>query len=264
MKVPGLVMNHDFVVSERYLACILPPLVFNLERAKAGAAILDAIDMVAGAPMRLLIVEKADLTKHRWLELAPGFMFHFGNAWDAQGVLRFDYVHHDDALAWKDDLGAMMRGDCAAIRDTAAHSTHVSVDLARGRIRSSKFDDYVEFPRVDPRFVARRNASVWHAAKTPGVAAPVFGSIVRYDVDSGKRDVHRYAEAEIVEEHIVIPDPARTGEGAGWLVGCTYDTKLLRTTVNVLDALDLAAGPIARVALPYGIPPGFHGDFVRG
>jgi carotenoid cleavage dioxygenase len=223
---------------------------------------MDAIGVEEGAAMRVLVMEKADLAKQRWFELPPGFVFHFGNAWEEDGVLRFDYVHHEDAGTWKSDLSAMMRGDVAALRGPPARSTHVTIDLRRGRLQARSFDDIVEFPRVDPRFVARRNRHLWHAAKDRAAGIPEFDTILRYDLERGDRDAYRYGEPCLVEEHIVVPDPRAAREGAGWLVGCTFDTRTLRTSVNVFDALDLASGPVARVRLPYGLPPGFHGDFV--
>jgi carotenoid cleavage dioxygenase len=94
-----------------------------------------------------------------------------------------------------------------------------------------------------------------------------LNAVVRYDLARESQDVYRYGDESrnegesVVEEHIVVPDPASHREGAGWLVGCTFDVKSRRTAVNVFDALRLSEGPIARAWLPYGLPVGFHGHF---
>jgi carotenoid cleavage dioxygenase len=263
IRVPGLIMNHDFAVSERHLVCVLPDMRFDPARLRAGHAFIDAIDLPRGQPMRVLVIDKADLSRRRWYELPPGFIFHFGNAWDDGGTLRFDYVHHEDPSVLTEALGGMMRGDPGAVRDRSAVSTDVSIDLATGIVRTQPRGDTVEFPRVDPRRVGRRYRHLWHVASVATGAGTLHpNAVVRYDLETGGRDLYRYAPGTVVEEHVAIPDPAASREGAGWLVGCTYDVASARTCVNVFEATRLSAGPVARAMLPYGLPLGFHGDFV--
>ena len=56
--------------------------------------------------------------------------------------------------------------------------------------------------------------------------------------------------------------PAGRGEGEGWLLTYTYDRTVDRSHLDVLDAQDVAAGPVARVHLPVRVPYGFHGLWV--
>lgn len=262
VPVPGLLMNHDFAVSERHLVFVLPATRFDPEKLRSGMSFVDSLSFPADAAMRVLVVEKADLARQRWYELPPGFVFHFGNAWDDGGTLRFDYVHHADASILQEALGGMMRGDPAAFRDRPARSTHVAIDLARGTVRTDAWKDTVEFPRVDARRVGRRNRDVWHAASgATGVGTLHLDAIVRYDLEGGARDLFRYGPGTVVEEHIHVPDPASTREGTGWLVGCAFDVATQRTSLNIFEATRLAAGPLARAWLPYGLPLGFHGNW---
>ena len=86
---------------------------------------------------------------------------------------------------------------------------------------------------------------------------------MRYDIDSGKRDAYDYGSDYSIEEHIVIPKPGSAREGEGWLVGCAFNIQSGKNEIAVFDAMNLAAGPIARARLPYPIPLGFHGHFLR-
>jgi carotenoid cleavage dioxygenase len=266
VKIPGLFMNHDFAVSRRHIVCVLPALRLDLEKLRTGASFVDATAFDAAAPMRVLVIDKDDLAKQRWYELPPGFLFHFGNAWDeAPGILHFDYVHHPDARVLTDGLMGLMRGEQSTLFDRPAHSTHVAIDLERGTVRTRTLPGIVEFPRIDPRRVGERNRHLWHStAIGSGAGTLRVNAVVRYDLDGESRDTYRFEEDSVVEEHIVVPDPATDREGAGWLVGCTFDVKARRTVVNVFDALRLAQGPIARAWLPYGLPIGFHGHFAAG
>jgi carotenoid cleavage dioxygenase len=241
----------------------MPVTRVDVAKLKSGGAFLDALSFPADAPMRLLVVEKSDLSKQRWFELPPGYVFHFGNAWDdGASTLRFDYVHHTDARVLMESLPALMRGEMGALASRPAASTQVAVDLLSGRVSTEQRGDIVEFPRIDPRRVALRNRHIWHSTGVGnGLGTLMLNGVLRYDLDGGQRDVYRYESEALVEEHVFVPDPASTREGAGWLVGCAYDVAKGRTSLNVLDAARLADGPIARAWLPYALPPGFHGHF---
>jgi carotenoid cleavage dioxygenase len=263
VKVPGLVMNHDFVVSRRYIVCVFPAIRLDTAKLRSGASFVDSLVAADSAPMRVLVIDKDDLTRQREFELPPGFVFHFGNAWDdGSNVLRFDYVHHPDARIMTEGFTGLMRGETGQLGERPSHSTHVAIDLDRGTVRTHALPGDVEFPRVDPRRVGERNRHLWHGmAMGSGTDSLYLNAVVRHDLERESSDVYRFPRDSVVEEHIVVPDPASDREGAGWLVGCTFDVKTRRTAVNVFDALRLSAGPIARAWLPYGLPVGFHGHF---
>ena len=119
-------------------------------------------------------------------------------------------------------------------------------------------------PRVDPRFVGTRHQYVFHtSAKETELSARALGfaGISRVDVHTGRADAYHYGTDYVVEEHILVPKPRATREGDGWLVGAAYNAKTQLTELAVFEATALAAGPIAKVFLPYGLPIGFHGHF---
>jgi hypothetical protein len=48
----------------------------------------------------------------------------------------------------------------------------------------------------------------------------------------------------------------------GWLLSYLHDEASARSRFVVLDATDVAAGPVASVALPQRVPHGFHATWV--
>ena len=265
IKVPGLAMNHDFLVSSRHLIFVLPPMRVNLEKVREGVSLLDSMDFFKNEPMRVLTIEKSDFAKQRTYELPPGFLFHCGNGWeDKDGMIRFDYVRQDAGAGFlTGPMRALMRGDVSALTPAHSRSTQVVIDTARGAIREQMQNENVEFPRIDPRFVGVRNRHLFHVANT-GKNHNTFAmnTVLRFDLDTGKTDQFRFGGEVCLEEHIVVPRPGRSGEGDGWLIGCGFNATTSRTEVFVFDALNVAAGPIAIARLPYAVPLGFHGDFL--
>lgn len=65
------------------------------------------------------------------------------------------------------------------------------------------------------------------------------------------------------EEHIFVPK-MNGAEDGGWLVGTSLDYAAKVTRLNVLDAQNISDGPIAVFELPYALPLGFHGAWLKG
>ncbi len=266
IKVPNLAMNHDFVVSGKHLIFVLPEMRINREKLREGHSFIDSFEFPKGQSMRVLTVEKADFSKQRWYELPPGFVFHYGNAWeDKDGLIRFDFVLSEPgAEVMTGTMRALMRGDVDKVNPGASRSAQVVIDPARGTIRHTLRDEDVEFPRVDPRYVARQNRQLFHTAAVGGDRGFGLNAVLRYDLETGNTDSFRFPSEYSLEEHVPIPRPGATREGEGWLVGCAFNAKTGKTEVNVFDALRLADGPLATAKLPYAIPLGFHGHFLAG
>lgn len=267
IKVPGLPMIHDFVVTARHLVFVLPAMNLSLEKMRGGASLLDSIDFPADQAMRVLTIEKGDFSKQRFYELPPGFMFHHGNGWeDRDGVIHFDFVSHTAGASFMtQSMRAMMRGDVAAMTPAESRSTRVVIDPARNTIRHETRGGVVEFPQIDPRFAAQQNRQLYHVgvSTAAGVAGNTFAmnTVLREDLDSGKTDSYRFGDGYCLEEHIVVPRPGSRIEGDGWLVGAAFNAKTVRSELFVFDAQHLADGPIVTAKLPYAVPLGFHGNF---
>jgi carotenoid cleavage dioxygenase len=56
--------------------------------------------------------------------------------------------------------------------------------------------------------------------------------------------------------------PEGDGEGEGWVLVYVYDQRDDASTLAILDATDVAAGPVAEVVLPQRVPYGFHATWV--
>ena len=257
-------MLHDVAISERHLIFLLQPLIFERDRLAAGASFLDSHVWRPERATRVLTVDKDDLSITKWYELPAGFLFHFGNAWEEpSGVIRFDYCRYDDPSLMTETLRDVMRGERLAA--PRGHTVVVTLDPVKGMTREDRLPLAVEFPRVDPRVVARRHRNLYSLVATEErrVAGFGFDAVMRRDMESGDVELYRYGDPFLVEEHIVVPHPNATREGSGWVMGTALDVERQISVVSVIDALNLSAGPIMTAKLPYALPLGFHGNFGR-
>lgn len=261
IPVPKVAMVHDFAVTERHLVFLLPPLVFDADRARAGATFLDSHRWQPELGLRVLVLHKDRLDQPMWFELPSGFVFHLGNAWeDAAGVIRLDYMRAPDAWHATVALKQIMQG--RYVDHEYAKLAQVEVDTRNGQARQTVLPLVTEFPRVDPRVVGRRHRALFVAERVAAGNRPGYDAVARVDTGSGRVDRYRYGSDLLVEEHVFVPRPGSVREGDGWLVGSALDIRRRQTLFSVFDAQNLAAGPLAQGAMARLMPLGLHGIFV--
>ncbi len=260
VDAPPSAMVHDFAVSQKHIIFLLAPIALDRDMLRVGGSFGESMKWNANGATSVLVIDKNDFTKQRVLELPPFMVFHFGNAWEENNVIRVDFVRSDNLDIMSDYMPKIMRGELAISADSFA--TFLKINLNNGKLSMETRDEQLEFPRVDPRFVAMRNRHVFYPTfigkneKRWG-----FNAVMRLDVDSGKTDTYSFGEDFHVEEHVVVAKPGSIKEGDGWLVGVGFDAARQQTFATVFDALDLKAGPIAIARLPYWVPRCFHGNF---
>ncbi|MDM4765487.1 carotenoid oxygenase family protein [Pelomonas sp. SE-A7] len=260
LDLPMPAMLHDFIVTERYLVFLLPPLTLDLQRLRDGASMAAAMDWRAAEATRVLVVRKSDLSVRRILELPAAMVFHFGNGWDEGEVIRLDYVQAPPMDKLNQEFGDLARGERPA-DDRPSTPRLLRIDLTSGRLDQQSRDESVEFPTVDPRVVMQRHRLV-HYPCSSSLDRWGFDAVMRLDLDSGKRERFSLGPDCVVEEQLLVPKSGSRREGEAWLVGSGYDLRRKQSFLTVFDAEAITAGPLARVWLPYWVPYGFHGRFV--
>ena len=241
VDVPGLTMMHDFALTASHVIFMDLPIVFEIDIATRGER-----DMPYrwndnyGA--RLGVLRRDDpFGAIRWFDIDPCYVFHVANAYDVGNSIVLQAVRYPEL--WRDsgDFGV----DGVMWRWT--------IDLGSGTVDECQLDDRgVEFPRIDDRL-----------AGLPARYAIAVGthSLIRYDMDRGTADEHRFPEGTPGEAVFVAADS--TGdERSGWYLTYVYDEVRSGSDLVILDATDMTAGPVARVRLPQRVPHGFHGNWI--
>lgn len=254
-------MVHDMAVTPRYLVLPLPPV--SLDIAKAVADGPRRFALKPGEPLRVLVMDKDDISRRRVFELPAEMVFHVGNAHEtADGQIVLSYVGSPDA--WFLDQGAVALMSASPLPRGQVNLRTVTLDMKSGRATQQSLPGAVEFPRMDPRRIGLParwlvTASSWRAMPARGNA--LLHGLQMVDPQSGRTRRFDYGDHAVVEEHVVVPKPGKTGELDAWLLGTIYDARRQATVLNVLDAAHVEDGPVAQAVLPYLLPLGFHGNF---
>ena len=253
IDLPNAVMMHDFVVTERWTVFFDSPAHFD------AAAMMSGGSMVRWAPelgTRIGVMPRygsgADV---RWFDVDEQYVVHFFNAWD-DGA---------DRIEVRAPRFARMPGAFEFDHPTGREEPYPwswTIDLAAGTITDAQTDDRSgEFPRVNDDLATRPTRYHYNAIPRTWELEFEFHGIVKYDGETGAATEHYYEPSEVSGEHVFAPDPDGRAEDDGWLLSFVTDRATDRTDLVVLDARDVAAGPVARVRIPRRVPLGFHANW---
>lgn len=252
IEIPRPVMMHDFAITEDYVIFMDLPIVFSPESiAKGGMPYLWSDE--AGARLGFLrrgregADSQADVT---WLEIDPCFVFHPMNAWSDGERVTLDVARYEDL--WRSDTNQF----------EPARLHRYEVDLATKSVREGSLDDLaIEFPRVKESLTGLHHR-IGYAVWSHGNVGSDGGGLVRYDLESGTREVYDGGGEHVPSEALFVPASETAAEGEGWLLAYFFDRARGASSLSVFDATRLAGGPVARIELPQRVPLGFHGSWI--
>ncbi len=250
LKAP--VMLHDFIATERHLVFFVSPARVRVLRALLQLGHLE--QLFAWRPelgTEIVVVPLNDLDRPRRFTVDPFFQFHFANAFErGDGTIAVDYVRYPD-------LGILRALGQQAEVTVQSRLHRAIVDPARESFETrALLGESCEFPQVDPRRAGARWRYTWMQAPGPPQA------ILRLDHEDGTEDRWSLPATRWASEPVVVPRPGSTREGDAHVLTLIYDAETHQSGVSVLDAMNLAAGPVATAWFDHHIPTTYHGVWV--
>ncbi|HEX2561462.1 carotenoid oxygenase family protein [Phenylobacterium sp.] len=257
-EAPYASMVHDFLVTERFALFPILPLTGSIERAMSGRPAY-AWEPEKGAFVGVMRRD-ADVSTIRWFNAGPCYVFHPMNAWEEGEKIHADVMRYERAPLFPNPDGSPGR-------PCGARLVRWTFDLAGGSdaVVETPLEDLMgEFPRFDERRAGLPYRHGWYAADTRDSDTIKMNAIAHIDLQAGRRQVWELPAGDFASEPVFTPRTADAPEGEGWLTTVIYRGAEDRSDFVVLDAQDVARGPIATAALPRRVPFGFHGNWVPG
>ena len=249
-------MLHDFLITHKHILLILPSLTSQAGHSHSNLKLFASIEYDSSQPMQVLVIDKQTLTLKKQYQLDAGFAFHFGNAWEENdGTIRFDASINDNFKVM-DELSAIMSGTAKNLDQNSPRTALFTLN-PNGGTTKVVVDGDSEFPRVYDHLVGQRNKTLYTLSHTQSQFWR--DTVCCLNVDSGEKDTFIYGDEFIAEEHIIVSNTAK--EGDGYLLGTALHIPSKRTCLNIFKADNLRDGPICRAWLPYHLPLGLHGNF---
>ncbi len=252
IDIPNPVMIHDFAVTEHHVVFFDSPAIFDVKSMLSGGPMMrwapDEGSRIGVMPRR---GTNADV---RWFDVPNQYVVHFFNAWDDGDRVEVRAPRFPGLPG-----GFQFDDPTAAV---APMPWRWSIDLATGSVTDEQTDDRSgEFPRVNDSYATRPTRFLYNCMPRSWELEFEFHGVVKYDTETGGADEWLYAPSEVAGEHAFAPDPNGSAEDDGWLLSFVTDRDTDETVLAVIDARDVASGPVARVHIPRRVPIGFHANW---
>jgi len=252
IDLPAPVMMHDFAITENYSLFFDAPAIFDVEAMMRGEP---GIRWEPDRGTRIGVLPRHGRADEiRWFEIPNCYVVHFFNAWDTGRSI------HIYAPAFESMPGGLSFDNPVQIEEPKPWKW--TIDLDAGSVKAEQTDDQSgEFPRIDDRRAGRKQRYMYNALARSWAFDFDFHGVIKYDIEGGRSQRFIHGDTAVSGEHIFAPNPDGSAEDDGWLLTMVTDRQTEKSELVVLDARDLAAGPLARVHIPRRVPLGFHANW---
>lgn len=291
-ELPGAAFGffHDFLVTPNYYVFLENPMSLDLWKMATKymfgkPCIAECIVWDEKKQTRVHLIPRpgsaaaAASTVRRTFETAPFFSFHHANAFEARlpsggPALVLDTVANHDGIDFSTNFetGIKFYDD----NEGRGTLTRLVLDLQSGTVAQHRLmDRSCEFPSVAPAATGQPHRHTYMAgSRFPGPdtwGAPQVVVKVSVSPEAGlsepcgkeavQQDVYYPGKQAFAQEPIFVPRPGGQAEDDGWVLALVYDGAEGRTQLVILNAQNLAAGPVATIKLPHMLPFGLHGSW---
>ena len=257
-QAPYAAMVHDFMITKDHVIFPIMPLTGSMERAMQGAPAY-AWEPEKGTYIGIM-PRNGSVADMRWFRGEPGYVFHPMNAHTEGDTVVCDVCEFETAPLFPLPDGTPGDPDKAVPR-----LTRWTFDLARNSddYKSERLSDIAcEFPRLDERRTGLAYRYGYVACDTqPQFRVGGFNAIGRVDHRTGRIETYDVGVGCATNEPIFVPRADDAAEGDGFLLANVYDDNRKASHLVVLDAQNVADGPIATAYLDHRVPFGFHGNW---
>jgi carotenoid cleavage dioxygenase-like enzyme len=266
--LPAPLFLHDFAVTDEWYVIAgnpVRPLPARLASSVLGfGTLLTSIAPdLERSPVLYLVPRRGGPTRVVRLP-GPAFVVHFGNAFQRDGAVTADICAFE-SFTFGGEFGYSgphapfdpSLPDARKPQRLVRLTVPAGQDVATATVLSAHG---IDFPRVHPGWEGRDAALLFGATRADTRHSDPFDSIIRVDLRDPQRPPQLWTVPDgcFVGEPIFVPEDGR--EDAGSVLAIVSDGGRGETRLVVLDAGQLAAGPVASVTLPL-LPVAFHGDW---
>jgi len=259
IALPGPRLPHDMAFTENYAIFNDCPLYWKEDLLDRGLRIPA---WHPHQPTRFGIIPRMGQPEEiKWFEAKPTYVLHWANAYeDGDEVVLDGYFQNDPVPPPLTDFPAGYESMGASID---LHSFKPELHRWRFNLKTGEtreetlFDDYpVEFGMINQQIAGQPYRYVYSVTGEPGWF--LFNGLTKHDLETGEAEHFGFGEQRFGSEAPFIPRANAQSEDDGYLISFITDMAQDRSECIIIDAKDLAAGPVCTIILPHRISSGTH------
>ena len=272
---PYCAMMHDFTISENYALFPIYPTTADLDRLKAGGEHWHhepELDSWLGVMPRY-----GDVSEIRWFKGPKGVhSYHMMNAWEDEAEDGTSLLHFDACLNSTNAFAFIREPSGIHLQpwDVQGALTRWTVDpkAEGGVVTETIIGPPGDFPVIPAARQGRPYTHGWMLTMNPELQGPPlpggpvgarFNLLLRLDMRGGPPQALPLPPLAGYNEPVHVPSATEGHEG--WLVTIVdsqVGDNVFAHEAWVIDAGNIAAGPVAKVKIPVRLRPQVHGWWV--
>jgi len=253
IDLPAPAMMHDFAITTEHAVFLDLPIVYD-PLVDAAVSLPYHWDSSHMPRLGVLPRNASAGQQPNWFEIEPGYVFHTINACQIGDRIVLDTCRYPEL--WLQNANTF---------ESPAMVRRYDIHLG-GNFVSEKttFDVRCEYPRIDERKVGLPNQFAYVATMAEEAYSTVgFGHrVVRLDMSRNSSVHHHFGPNRYVGEPVFVPRAPEGDEDDGYVLVLVYNRETATSALVILAADDLAAEPLATIAMPQRVPYGFHGSWL--
>ncbi|MEM9035225.1 MAG: carotenoid oxygenase family protein [Actinomycetota bacterium] len=260
IELPGPRLPHDMAFTKNFSILADLPFFWHEELLAEGFHVPTFHDHL---PTRFAIVPRyGSPTEIRWFEAAPTFVLHWMNAHEEGNEIVLDGYFQENPDPEPLELPGVDPRLAKIMATIDEHSFRPRLhrwrfNLDTGATTEEHLDErLLEFGTWNQRYAGEKSRYLYSTTTAPGWF--LFDGIVKHDLETGDSESLYLGDNRFGSEAPFAPRDGATAEDDGYLVSFVTDVEAGRSECVIIDARDLAAGPICRILLPHQISSGTH------
>jgi carotenoid cleavage dioxygenase len=256
IPLPGPRLPHDMAFTEHYAILNDLPVFWD---AKLLERNIHAVRLHEGVPSRFAIVPRNG-GEVRWFEAKPTYVLHWLNAYeDGDEIVLDGYFQEDPTPAPNPDALPGFEHMMSYLDEHSFRSKlhRWRFNLKDGTTKEEHLDERImEFGMINARYAGRKYRYGYSTFSKPGWF--LFTGFVKNDFETGESSEFHLPEGVYASEAPFAPRIGAVDEDDGYLVSFLMDENRGVSECVLIDAKDIAAGPVCRIALPHKLCSGTH------
>ena len=275
-RAPYSSMMHDWLVTEEHIIFTFSPMISDFDRMATHPQYF-MWDAQQGSHVAIIPRGAEGVAGIKWFSSDTVMETHSLNAYTEGNTVVAD--HFVANSGWFSQFPKILSGE---EQEQPPFPKRWTFDLRQGAdapvldgptyTSEDLYENPGDMPRVDPRILMSKNRHSWigcldlSLGPMPefGPMGPPFNCLVHLDDATGQRTSYYPGPDSAPEEPVFVPRTSNAAEGDGYLISVVSRRALNRNDIVILDALDLAAGPLAILKVPFRLRYAFHGTWIPG
>jgi carotenoid cleavage dioxygenase len=268
IELPGARLPHDLAFSKNYTIFNDLPLFADPQLAAQRKY---AVRFYPELPSRWgLLPRHGQPQEIRWFESKPTYVLHYLNAYEEGDEVILDGYYQEqpmpDGPSPHSPQVAPEYARMAAFLDQYAFQPRLHrwrFNLKTGQTSEAHLDPrLLEFGTFNQDYAGRKYRYAYSAIPEPGWF--LFCGVVKHDLETGESSEYRFGPNRFGSEAPFVPRINAKDEDDGYLISFVTDLNTHRSECVLLDAKNIAAGPVCRILLPHQISSGTHACWADG